>query len=172
MDTIRSALLDYADSAAAFPGAWKDARLAVLSRRYMRWCAGEGLDGRAGFLEMDMSRACVIERMSMPGINHFARASHRLFTSKALLSDGAGQYPSVSQKYVKALQIFIYFVVVLAEQEYPATKAALDECRLQAFRALAATLTIFAEHGLQRSKNKIFLLVNFRNPNHQPLKKS
>ena len=88
-------------------------------------------------------------------------ASRKLFTSKALLSDGAGQYPSVSQKYLlkaAASRIFIYFMVVIPQQQYSATGDAMDECRLQTFCAIAATLTIFAEHGLQCSKKKLIFL--------------
>ena len=109
----------------------------------------------------------------MLGIQHATRASHKLFTSKALLSDGAGQYPSVSQKYLKAAasRIFIYFMVVLAEEQYSASGDAMDECRLQTFRAIAAMLTVFAEHGLQGSKKDNFQYVKFfRNPSLQLLK--
>ena len=46
VDVICSALLDYTDSAVVIPGASRDARLAVLSERYRKWCADEGLDTR------------------------------------------------------------------------------------------------------------------------------
>ena len=87
------------------------------------------------------------------GVTSSARASHRLFTAKALL-DGPAQYPSVSQKYLKAAasRFLIYFMLKLAKQRYSATGAEMDFSRVQVFGAIASMLTIFAEHGFRCSR--------------------